>query len=58
MSDFIWALKSSNVLTLHGCAFATRWNKLDLKEYQSLNLSTGEELDIRLFNQKAFFFSK
>ncbi|KAL7414818.1 hypothetical protein BDY24DRAFT_414023 [Mrakia frigida] len=35
-----------------------RWNKIELKEYKSLNLSNGEELDIRLFNQKSFFFSK
>lgn len=35
-----------------------RWNKLELKEYQSLNLGTGEQLEIKLFNQKSFFFSK
>ena len=35
-----------------------RWNKLTLQDYHSLNLATGEEVPIRLFNQKPFFFSR
>lgn len=35
-----------------------RWNKLDILEYRSINLTTGETLALSLKNQKPFFFSK
>lgn len=35
-----------------------RWNKLDLMHYNSINLLTGETLELSLKNQKPFYFSK
>lgn len=35
-----------------------RWNKLDLVNYSSINLATGESLGLSLRHQKPFYFSK
>lgn len=35
-----------------------RWNKLDILNYQSINLATGESLGLSLKHQKPFYFSK
>ena len=35
-----------------------RWNKLDILDYRSINLQTGEVLGLALKHQKPFYFSK
>lgn len=35
-----------------------RWNKLVMRDYQSVRLGTGEALGLSLKHQKPFFFSK
>ncbi|WWD17034.1 hypothetical protein CI109_101471 [Kwoniella shandongensis] len=35
-----------------------RWNKLDMIDYRSINLTTGESLALPLKHQKPFYFSK
>lgn len=35
-----------------------RWNKLDLNQYSSIQLDTGEVLGLSLKHQKPFYFSK
>ncbi|KAK8864651.1 hypothetical protein IAR55_001901 [Kwoniella newhampshirensis] len=35
-----------------------RWNKLDIIDYRSINLVTGESLALALKHQKPFYFSK
>ncbi|WVQ79989.1 hypothetical protein IAT38_002090 [Cryptococcus sp. DSM 104549] len=35
-----------------------RWNKLDILEYRSINLATGEALALSLKHQRPFYFSK
>lgn len=36
----------------------SRWNKLDLQAYQSINMETEETLLLSLKHQKPFYFSK
>lgn len=36
----------------------SRWNKLDMSSYSSINLATGESLALSLKHQKPFYFSK
>jgi len=35
-----------------------RWNKLEMRDYQSIRLNTGEALGLSLKHQKPFYFSK
>lgn len=35
-----------------------RWNKLEMRTYQSIRLGTGEALGLSLKHQKPFYFSK
>jgi len=35
-----------------------RWNKLEMRDYSSVNLGTGEVLGLSLKHQKPFYFSK
>lgn len=35
-----------------------RWNKLEMKTYQSVNLANGEALGLSLKHQRPFYFSK
>jgi hypothetical protein len=36
----------------------SRWNKLEMLTYQSINLFNGEALGLSLKHQKPFYFSK